>query len=1228
MRIPIGKNVGFDLAIIGLLLCVNARAAIALHDGSIFSTNVTGAGVQTIANHFTVTAGATVMVAALWDNNGYDTTNGSPSFMTWSNATLGTTQILMRAVSQNEGAYTYSDCDLFYLFNPSPGTGVVSATDLYTNGTTPTMMFMQTYTLGGVATSAAPFAAGNGNATASSLTINTPASTANASWAAVMSVNYNGGGGNIVTNTASSGGAVGFNFQPAPGGGVVQMAMGYITNLSAGVSTITASASGVPTHMAMAAMVLTPASGMAAPTNVTAAGQLNQVALSWNDASGGVATNYTIYRLTSSGSGYSAIATNNGNANTSYTDTAVTDWTTYYYEVTASGSAGVSLFSFPPASAAPMGLPTIPTGLAATAGNALVLLTWNAEPGATNFNVLRSTTNGSGFSPIASVTTTGYTDYPLVNGTTYYYEVNATNRFGTSGNTAQVSATPSVTATNAYPPIAEIRTASDTVLVAFFIDTNWWGDVTDTQFNTNQVDTSNLSLWTLNGQPVSSIDEFVTEANAVEYHIYLHVPKLTNGMAYTLSTPNGSRNFVFDDTQIFCEAIKVNQNGYSALSHVRYANFAIWLGTGGAKQISGPLPTYTVINQFTGEQVTNGTLQTVATAQPDTSSGDYVYRIDLSGVPEGGPYQVVVDGYGCSYPFGVGGDFSRRLAYVAFRGLYYQRCGCPIVKPYAWADIRLNPCHTNVYDLNKAPPSQDDVVVTGTEPKLLHYGEYHDGGDADRLVWHMMVPIVLMSTYEAFPNLFTDDQFNIPDKFDSSFHIVGKGNGIPDILDEASWGVMYWEYMQSTSTEPAGAVHWGDSTSGFPNFGIPLDQDPKLYGTLTNVPISTGFAAGLFMHLARLIKPYDAAMSTNLQQRADAAYNAVGSGIPTDAKLYYSIQKYLLTGDTTASNVINSLASTTSALKNTYNWEAGGFIGDSGGNIWLASYFMSYLLATNRPTNPTVVQQFKTALKDAADQEIGYLNGDAYPVGWPTNINPTTTFYFNYGAYTSQGEFAYPCLMEWALTGQQQYIDAVSQLMDYDQGLNPLGKCYLTGIGFNRVYHPHQRESDYAQRILGVGGPQPGFTVYGPTTVGRAAKQIPPFSGLPRERLYADHLGFWENDEGGVYQNKVFPAAVYPVLAQGGTWNPTREPYLNPAASIQSGTNGRMLQFGGIPYQTYVLQSATNINGPWSTTSGPVAADVTGTVRFTDTSPASSTEYYRTEYVPPGGAAPGAAPIY
>ena len=764
----------------------------------------------------------------------------------------------------------------------------------------------------------------------------------------------------------------------------------------------------------------------------------------------------------------------------------------------------------------------------------------------------------------------------------------------------------------------EVRTASPTVLVAFFKDA-YYTDPTvwNTKFNTNQVDTSNLSAWTLNAQPVTAIDTFVTENNAVDYHIYLHVPQLTNGMAYMLATPYGTTNFVFDDTKIFCESIKVNQSGYSALSHTRYANLAIWLGTGGAQPITAPLPTYTVFNQFTGQQVASGTLQVFGAGTRDSSSGDYVYRIDLSGVPEGGPYKVSVSGYGCSYPFGVGGDFSRRLGYVAFRALYYQRCGVSLVPPYSWASVRPWPCHTNVYDtqsgFNSVPSNPS------TQPALLVHGGYHDAGDSDRNAYHLMVPMVLMTTYEVFPGLFTDNQFNIPDLFDASFNAIGSGNGIPDLLDEALWGTMVWTNLQYAPRAPAGAVAWGVNApnNANPAWGINWDQDTLLYGTATNDVNSCGLASGVFMNLARLTRPYNLQLSTNLQARADAAYTYAGTRgtIKNTHKLYYSIQKYLLTGDVTASNNIRSLYANVSSMPSTYNNEAGGYLTD--GNMWLASFFMSYIIATNRPTDPTIVAYFKTYLKQAADNQVNWTTKGAYPVGWPTNIT-AASHNFNQGGLTPQGQFAFPCLMQWALTGQQQYIDAVSQLMDYNQGLNPLGKCYMTGIGFDGVQHPHTRESAYCQVTMGWGGPLAGITVYGPLEPNKLSSspgsvQIPPLSGLPRERCYVDHLGFWAMDEFTVYQSEVFPAAVYSVLAQGGKWNTSNEPFLNPFVSIERNGGVLTLKFGGLPGRSYALQSASVVTGPWSDIPGSAQPDPAGTVQFTiSPGPAQPTQFYRT----------------
>lgn len=662
----------------------------------------------------------------------------------------------------------------------------------------------------------------------------------------------------------------------------------------------------------------------------------------------------------------------------------------------------------------------------------------------------------------------------------------------------------------AEPVLKEIRTASDRVLVAFFTSDTIWAD---------EVNTADAILWKLNGRPVEAISKFVTEADLCNHHIYLQMPGLKIGQRYHLETPYGDTLFVFDDKQMLCESIKVNQVGYSALSKVRYANLAIWLGDGGVRTIKGTLPEYEVFELSSGKEVCRGRLTETGS---DNSSGDYVYRIDLSTVPEGGPYRVRVIGYGSSYPFGVGANFSKRLGYVSFRSLYYQRCGIPIQEPFGW-NIRKEACHTTIYRTD-APIGEANLVVKGDEPTFTAWGGYHDAGDADRRTYHMDVTATLLTTYEAFPHLFTDNQFQIPDIFDEQFRILGQGNGIPDVIDEAEWGAMFWLYMQDST----GQIHWGTETKGYSPFTTYDFEDHK-FGTQVKDLRSASFAAGLFMHMARMLKPYKPQRSEEFRKHAEMAYAAAGSSIRPSHHLYYAVQKYLLSGNEADHQKVRELADGAARYVETYNGAPESFASTG----WLASFFYSYIADSTRPKDPAVTEKFKAALKAAADKQISILQQHAYPVGTPTNHRW-------WGSNVAQGQYAYPCLLYWALTGQQPYIDAVSQLMDYALGLNPIGKCYMTGLGFNRVHNPHDRESAYTKKM--GWGPREGILVFGPGGSGNGTS-VPAVTGLPRERRYIDNLASIQWSEFTIYQSLCFPSVLYPVLGGGGKWNPSVDPY-------------------------------------------------------------------------------------
>ena len=176
------------------------------------------------------------------------------------------------------------------------------------------------------------------------------------------------------------------------------------------------------------------------PTGLTATAGNAQVALTWNPSAN--ATYYYVGRSTTSGANYLLISGMITNPN--YTDTSVSNGTTYYYIVYAGNIPnGNYSFASSQVSATPMlsGTPAVPSGLIALGQSSSIALSWNVDAGAASYNVKRSTVSSGPYSTIASPSSAYYNDTSVTQGTTYYYEVSAVNPMGESPNSAQVSAT-------------------------------------------------------------------------------------------------------------------------------------------------------------------------------------------------------------------------------------------------------------------------------------------------------------------------------------------------------------------------------------------------------------------------------------------------------------------------------------------------------------------------------------------------------------------------------------------------------------------------------------------------------------------------------------------------------------------------------------------------------------------------------------------------------------------
>src|SRR5690606_38673196 len=188
-----------------------------------------------------------------------------------------------------------------------------------------------------------------------------------------------------------------------------------------------------------AGQVATLYGGLANPTGLTVTAGNTQNVLSWTAVAN--ASSYLVKRSTTAGGPYTVVG--GGITGTTFTDTGLTNGTTYYYVVVAASSLAESSNSsqvngrpLPP-------LPATPAGLTGIGWNGTVDLKWNSTSGATSYTVKRSTVSGGpyGTTLASGLTGTTYSDTTAVDGTTYYYVVSGTNLAGEGANSSEVTVT-------------------------------------------------------------------------------------------------------------------------------------------------------------------------------------------------------------------------------------------------------------------------------------------------------------------------------------------------------------------------------------------------------------------------------------------------------------------------------------------------------------------------------------------------------------------------------------------------------------------------------------------------------------------------------------------------------------------------------------------------------------------------------------------------------------------
>ena len=573
------------------------------------------------------------------------------------------------------------------------------------------------------------------------------------------------------------------------------------------------------------------------------------------------------------------------------------------------------------------------------------------------------------------------------------------------------------------------------------------------------------------------------EKHVLGHWIYLHLPTpLQPGSNYTLDTGNLAtgarlRPFRFNPDTLRSETIKVNQIGYVP-DGPKFGYLFQYMGDAGSLNLDVFANTrFHIVEDETSYIVFTGypTLRQ-RKGDPNTApdnnvrggedfEGTDVYQCDFSEFNCTGRYRLIVERMGSSFPFSIGPDVYRAAFQTTLRGVYHQRSGTALTWPYTqWtrpvsnnADFApfkpmfqtdITSKHEHYQD---GYPARENNRLTGEMRNIP--GGYHDAADWDNEQSHIDMASLLCLTYELAPRKFHDGELNIPES----------GNGIPDILDEATWGVDYYRRMQ----RPDGSVGVGLFMNTWPRVGWVSWQNPmESYLYAEDADATMRYAQGAAMLAYSLQIAESPAKSKVFLDSALLAWDwAITRNPQNSATLAASAALFRMTGekrfhDWFKANIQADLGPYYPA-KADKSW--GYWISDQAWGSWI------YLLTNRHDTDKGLQARILNATLQFADEQVlapSKRRALRQITGWDFGI-----------CCSIQTAISSPVLtVAYTLTGDRKYRDALLTGMDFTLGSNSMNLSWVTGLGSRRLNELHNMDAFYRHG----GEMPPGLIPLGP----------------------------------------------------------------------------------------------------------------------------------------------------
>jgi hypothetical protein len=555
---------------------------------------------------------------------------------------------------------------------------------------------------------------------------------------------------------------------------------------------------------------------------------------------------------------------------------------------------------------------------------------------------------------------------------------------------------------------------------------------------------------------------------------------------------------------------------------------------------------YALIDNASGASVLTGPVTAWNNGAVHAASGDRAYWFDFSSVTTPGTFYVLdVERNERSPAFRIGNDVYRNVLRHALRTFFYQRLGQPKPEPYAEAAWVDGASHVGALQDHNA--RRYNAAGDATTERDV-WGGWYDAGDYNKYTsWTASYVVEMLQAYEENPAAFTDD-FGIPES----------GNGVPDILDEARWGLDYLTRLQSPDGSMLSVV--GEASASPPSAAT----GQTLYGTANTsgtLAAAAAFAAGARV-LAGVALGDFPAFAAALGSRALQAFNwaeanpavifrnndsasgtqglASGQQEVSDSgrvayRLGAAVQLFRLTGSSAYSDIVDKLYGQFQLIRSTFAYP------------FEVSHQDMLLYYADAPGATATVRDVIRAKYDTSVMS----GGDNLPAH-TTSKDPYFAHMKDYvwgsnSTKANQGNLFWAMVTHGIDPAQDATMKRVAErYIHYLHGVNPFGLVFLSNMsaaGATRsvtsIFHTWFNESSarFGRVTATTPGPAPGFLVGGPNPsytldsccpnscggVWDSSKCDPAFVtpplGQPAMKSYRDFNSNWPQNSWSISEN-------------------------------------------------------------------------------------------------------------